>query len=105
MLNLASMPDAHFAPRPVRREEMTNYRFLPRLPSNGAVAASVTLIVSGWFAIAAGAMWVDHAPADEPLRQAVFMDEAAPASPTPVPVAQARPAVYEHVVVEARRFS
>jgi hypothetical protein len=84
---------------------MSNYRFLPTLPTNGSVAAFVTLAVSGWFAIASGAMLVERAPADEPLRQAVFMEEAAPASPTPVPVAEARPAVYERVVVEARRFS
>jgi hypothetical protein len=84
---------------------MSNYHFLPTLPTNGTVATFVTLVVSGWFAIASGAMFADRSPAAEPLRQAVFMDEAAPASPTPVPVAEAKPAVYEKVVVEARRFS
>jgi hypothetical protein len=84
---------------------MSNYRFLPRLPTNGSVAAFVTLAVSGWFAVASGAILGDRGPAQEPLRQAVFMNEAAPSSPTMVPVASASPGVYEKIVVEARRIS
>lgn len=34
---------------------MTSYQFAP-LPSNGSVAALVTLVVCAWFAVAAGAM-------------------------------------------------
>ena len=34
---------------------MTTYQFAP-LPSNASVAALVTLVVCGWFAVAAGAM-------------------------------------------------
>jgi hypothetical protein len=34
-------------------------KFLARLPSNGLVASSVTLVVSAWFAVASGAILAD----------------------------------------------
>ena len=35
------------------------YQFLAKLPSNGLVASSVTLLVSAWFAVASGAILAD----------------------------------------------
>ena len=37
----------------------TAAKFLARLPSNGLVASSVTLVVSAWFAVASGAILAD----------------------------------------------
>jgi hypothetical protein len=38
---------------------MNAYQFLARLPSNGSVASVVTLLVSAWFLVAAGAILTD----------------------------------------------
>ena len=38
---------------------MNAYQFLTRLPSNGSVASVVTLLVSAWFLVAAGAILTD----------------------------------------------
>jgi hypothetical protein len=40
---------------------MNAYQFLARLPSNGSVASLVTLVVSAWFLVAAGAILSDPA--------------------------------------------
>jgi hypothetical protein len=86
---------------------MSTYRFA-KLPSNGSVAAAVTLAVSGWLTIAAGTILADAGAsghgADVPQR-AVLMEEAAPASPTPLPVAAAAPQAHEKIVVEAQRLA
>jgi hypothetical protein len=85
---------------------MSGYRFA-NLPSNGSVAAVVTLVVSAWFTVAAAAMLADGAaaPAAQEPQHAVLMEEAVPASPTPLPVAAAAtPAVCEKIVVEGRRL-
>jgi hypothetical protein len=83
---------------------MSAYRFA-KLPSNGSVAAAVTLVVSGWFTVAAAAMLADGGtPATQEPQRAVLMEEAVPASPTPLPVAAAAPEACEKIVVEARRL-
>ena len=83
---------------------MSAYRFAT-LPSNGSVAAVVTLVVSGWFTVAAAAMFADGSkPAAQEPQRAVLMEEAAPASPTPLPVAMATPEVCEKIVVEGQRL-
>lgn len=84
---------------------MSAYRFA-KLPSNGSVAAVVTVAVSGWFTIAAAAMLTDGAaaPAAPGPQHAVLMEEAAPASPTPLPVAIAAPHVSGKIVVESQRL-
>ena len=38
---------------------MNAYQFLAKLPSNGSVASLVTLLVSAWFLVAAGAILTD----------------------------------------------
>ena len=38
---------------------MNAYQFLAKLPSNGSVASLVTLVVSAWFLVAAGAILTD----------------------------------------------
>ena len=83
---------------------MSSYRFA-NLPSSGSVAAVVTLAVSAWLTVAAGTILADGGAAtpDTPQR-AVLMEEAAPASPTPIPVASA-PAAHERIVVEAQRLA
>jgi len=83
---------------------MSAYRFA-KLPSNGSVAAAVTLVVSGWFTVAAAAMFAGGGtPATQEPQRAVLMEEAVPASPTPLPVAAAAPEACEKIVVEARRL-
>jgi hypothetical protein len=93
---------------------MSGFRFAS-LPSHDSVATGVTLAVSAWLTLAAGAILADRGeprPADEPQR-AVLMEEALPASPTPLPVAavagdavhaEARPEVCETIVVQAGRI-
>jgi hypothetical protein len=82
---------------------MSTYRFA-NVPSNDSVATVVTLAVSAWLTLAAGTILADGgaAAADVPQR-AVLMEEAVPASPTPLPVAAA-PQVHEKIVVEAQRL-
>lgn len=88
---------------------MSSFRFAS-IPSNGSVAAAVTLAVSAWFAIAAGSILTDHTGAHpaEDVQHAVLMEEAAPAYPTPIPVAdlgsKAHPVACERIVVEAQRI-
>ena len=84
---------------------MSAYRFA-KIPSNGSVAAVVTLAVSAWFTVAAAAMFADGAstPAAPEPQRAVLMEEAVPASPTPLPVAAATPEVCEKIVVEGQRL-
>jgi hypothetical protein len=102
---LRPCPDAFRAEAADKGEKnMSSYRFAP-LPSNGSVAAGVTIAVCAWFAVASGTILTDRAearPADV-VQHAVLMEEAAPSSPTPVPVAAATPEVSEKIVVEARR--
>jgi hypothetical protein len=65
---------------------MNAYQFLARLPSNGSVASFVTLVVSSWFLVAAGAILADPAspytqrpgPAFHEVITVVAKAEAAP---------------------------
>ena len=83
---------------------MSAYRFA-NLPSNGSVAAVVTLVVSGWFTVAAAAMFADGGkPAAREPQRAALVGETVPASATPVPVAAAAPEVCEKIVVEGQRL-
>ena len=83
---------------------MSSYRFV-KLPSNDSVASGVTLAVSAWLTLAAAAMLADHGvPSADVPQRAVLMEEAAPASPTPLPVAAA-PEAHEKIVVEAQRLA
>jgi hypothetical protein len=83
---------------------MSAYRFA-KLPSNGSVAAVVTLAVSGWLTVAAAAMLTDGGqPAAQEPQRAVLMEEAAPASPTPLPVAAVTPEVCDKIVVTGQRL-
>jgi hypothetical protein len=88
---------------------MSSFRFAS-IPSNAAVATAVTLAVSAWFTVAAGTILADRTgthPA-EAVQHAVLMEEAAPASPTPIPVADAgvrlQPVACQKIVVEAQRI-
>ena len=89
---------------------MSGFRFAS-IPSNASVAAAVTLAVSAWFVVAAGTVLADP-PSTRPaegVQHAVLMEEAAPASPTPIPVADLgaralQPVVCEKIVVEAQRI-
>ena len=98
---------------------MSSFRFAS-IPSSASVAAAVTLAVSAWFTVAAGTILADHTGAHpaEGMQHAVLMEEAAPASPTPIPVADlgarvqpvadlraaVQPVVCEKIVVEAQRI-
>ena len=85
---------------------MSTYRFA-KIPSNGSVAAVVTLAVSAWFTLAGAAMLTNGHAASAPESQpqhAVLMEEAAPASPTPLPVAANTPDICEKIVVERPRL-
>jgi len=104
---------------------MSGFRFAS-IPSNASVAAAVTLAVSTWFAVAAGTILAGGtdrtdrtvAQRTEGPQHAVLMEEAAPASPTPIPVADlgarvqpvadlraaVQPVVCEKIVVEAQRI-
>jgi hypothetical protein len=88
---------------------MSSFRFAP-LPSSDSVASAVTLAVSAWLVVASGSILADRSgvhPA-EGAQHAVLMEEAAPASPTPIPVAALatglQPVVCERIVVEAQRI-
>lgn len=83
---------------------MSAYRFA-KLPSNGSVAAAVTLAVSGWFTIAAAAMFAHGAtaPAAQEPRRAVLAERAVPASATPLRVAAGATGVREKIEVTGPR--
>ena len=91
---------------------MSSYRFAP-LPSNASVAAGVTVAVSAWLTLAAGTILADptQPQAADARQRAVLMEEAAPAYPTPLPVAanaalvtaKPSPVMCEKIVVEAQR--
>ena len=65
---------------------MNAYQFLARLPSNDSVASVVTVVVSAWFLVAAGAILADPAspytqrpgPAFHEVITVVATAEAAP---------------------------
>jgi hypothetical protein len=105
-------------PRTTRRtpkeKKMSNFRLAP-LPSNASIADAVTVAVCAWFTLAAGTLLAggEATPAADLSQRAVLMEEAGAAVPTPIPVAaanpsltlsEARPAVYEKIVVEASRI-
>ena len=75
---------------------MNEYRFA-EYPSNSTVASGVTLLVSAWFLVAAGAILADR---DSPYTQRPVVAQAAPA---PV-VAALTPATYFSITVEAKRL-
>jgi hypothetical protein len=78
---------------------MNEYRFA-EYPSNSSVASGVTLLVSAWFLVAAGAIIADPA-SPYTQRPAAVAQVAAPA---PAVVAAATPAAYFTIKVEAKRL-
>lgn len=75
---------------------MNDYRFA-EYPSNSTVASGVTLLVSAWFLVAAGAILADPAsPYTRPVAQA--------AAAAPATVAALTPATYFTITVEAKRL-
>ena len=88
---------------------MSTFRFAS-LPSSDSVAAAVTLAVSAWLVVASGSILADRssAHAAEGAPHAVLMEEAAPAYPTPLPVAAlatpVQPVMCERILVEAQRI-
>ena len=75
---------------------MNEYRFAD-YPSNSAVASGVTLLVSAWFLVAAGAIIADPV---SPYTQRPVAQAAAPAPA----VMAAAPAAYFTIKVEAKRL-
>jgi len=88
---------------------MSTFRFAS-LPSSDSVAAAVTLAVSAWLVVASGSILADRSSAHavEGAQHGVLMEEAAPAYPTPIPVAAAatevKPVMCERILVEAQRI-
>ena len=76
---------------------MNEYRFA-EYPSNSSVASGVTLLVSAWFLVAAGAIIADPV---SPYTQRPVAQAAASA---PSLVAAAAPATYFTITVEAKRL-
>jgi hypothetical protein len=67
-----------------RSTAMRTYKFA-FLPSNGSVAAAVTLLVAGWFAVAAGVI-ITESPAERSARASQHKPAAVAVSasvPTP----------------------
>ena len=79
------------------KTNMNDYRFA-EYPSNSTVASGVTLLVSAWFLVAAGAILADPSSpyTQHPVAQAAV---AAPAT-----VAALTPATYFTITVEAKRL-
>ena len=79
---------------------MNAYQFLAKLPSNGSVASVVTLLVSAWFLVAAGAILTD--PTSVYTQRATVTAR----SGQPEHIAQAAPQAHTTImVVTARRAS
>jgi hypothetical protein len=77
---------------------MNEYRFAD-YPSNSSVANGVTLLVSAWFLVAAGAILSD--PVSPYTQRPVATQAAAPAATM---VAGIAPATYFTITVEAKRL-
>jgi hypothetical protein len=75
-----------------RGSTMNTYRF-SGLPSNGSVAAAVTMLVSAWFTLAGGAILTDHHSA-----ATIEAARAVPGHNAAIP-----PEARLTIVVEARR--
>jgi hypothetical protein len=89
-----------------KEQQMNNaYQFLAKLPSNGSVASLVTLLVSAWFLVAAGAILTD--PTSVYTQRAVVTAQAG--QPQRVVAQAATPATPEAhttiMVIAARRNS
>lgn len=88
---------------------MTQYRFT-EYPSNSSVASGVTLLVSAWFLVAAGAIIADPvSPHDErPLAQAARTATVTVAQLTPaprlIPAAAHAPDTHFTITVETKRL-
>jgi|SRR5229473_8206581 len=86
-----------------RSNKMNAYQFLAKLPSNGSVASLVTLVVSAWFLVAAGAILTD--PTSVYTQRTVVTAQAG----QPERIARAAPATPQAhttiIVVSARRSS
>jgi hypothetical protein len=93
----------------VTKMNTNTYQFAARLPSNSTVSAGVTLLVSAWFLVAAGAILSDPAsPYTQRERTTeVIVSEVKPIAAydglTPAAVAVA-PQARQTIVVEARRI-
>lgn len=74
--------------------KMNNYRFAA-YPSHSSIAAGVTVLVSAWFLVAAGAILSD--PSSPYTRKVI-------STPAPVKAAQVQPYVYETIRVSAKRL-
>ena len=79
---------------------MNEYRFA-EYPSNSSVASGVTLLVSAWFLVAAGAIIAD--PVSPYTQRPAAVAQAAAPAPAVV-VAADTPAAYFTITVEARRL-
>jgi hypothetical protein len=76
---------------------MNEYRFA-EYPSNSSVASGVTLLVSAWFLVAAGAIIAD------PVSPYTQRPAAVAQAKAPVVVAEVAPAAYFTITVEAKRL-
>ena len=87
---------------------MTQYRFA-EYPSSSSVASSVTLLVSAWFLVAAGAIIADPvSPNERPLEQAARTATVTVAQLTPaprlIPAAAHAPDTHFTITVETKRL-
>ena len=87
---------------------MTEYRFA-EYPSNSSVSSVVTLLVSAWFLVAAGAILVDPVSpytARPELRAQTATVTVAQLTPAPrfVPVVAGDPDTHFTITVEAKRL-
>ena len=83
------------------KTNMTEYRFA-EYPSNSSVASGVTLLVSAWFLVAAGAILTDPV---SPYTHRSAMQAAAPAPvAAPTQVAAVTPDARFTITVEAKRL-
>ena len=94
------MPKPRFQPAGVSQRGMqmeTTYKFAP-VPSNSSVAGLVTLMVSAWFLVAAGAIFADPAFARGERSPAVQ------AQRTAATAVAAAPDAHFKITVEAQRL-
>jgi hypothetical protein len=87
---------------------MNEYRFA-EYPSNSSVASGVTMLVSAWFLVAAGAIIADPAspyterPATQAKAATVTVAQLSPA-PRLIPASHNAPAARFTITVEAKRL-
>jgi hypothetical protein len=92
------MSEPRLSPADVSQREKqmnTTYKFAP-VPSNSTVAGGVTILVSAWFLVAAGAIFAD--PAAGPAQRAALTQRESPTEIAIAPEARLR------ITVEAPRL-